>query len=267
MEASESQPGEPGAAPGVDEAELQRRLEEQMRKVRVQDLLSQSVASASSTSPPGGSPRRTSATSSRPGSGSRRCAACVELLEPEAAARSPQGPLAAADALRQGGRGRRRRARRRQSRQRSRRWPARLSARPASGPRRVPERGARQVVITPTASLHCAPLRGRNGVPAVPTSIDTPEPEDSDLTDFLTDYGVLIALVCAGAGVLYGALVTQRLLRAFARQRADAGDLRRRPGGRQGLPEPPVHDHRRRRDPARDPDRADPGRSHRRSAS
>ena len=33
------------------------------------------------------------------------------------------------------------------------------------------------------------------------------------MTDFLTDYGVLIALVCAGAAVLYGALITQRLLR------------------------------------------------------
>jgi K(+)-stimulated pyrophosphate-energized sodium pump len=33
------------------------------------------------------------------------------------------------------------------------------------------------------------------------------------LTDFLTDYGVLIALVCAGAAVIYGALITQRLLR------------------------------------------------------
>jgi K(+)-stimulated pyrophosphate-energized sodium pump len=32
------------------------------------------------------------------------------------------------------------------------------------------------------------------------------------LTDFLTDYGILIALVCAGAAVLYGALVTQALL-------------------------------------------------------
>jgi K(+)-stimulated pyrophosphate-energized sodium pump len=32
------------------------------------------------------------------------------------------------------------------------------------------------------------------------------------LTDFLTDYGVLIALVCGGAGVLYGLLVTQGLL-------------------------------------------------------
>ena len=32
------------------------------------------------------------------------------------------------------------------------------------------------------------------------------------MTEFLTDYGVLIALVCAGAGVLYGLLVTQGLL-------------------------------------------------------
>jgi K(+)-stimulated pyrophosphate-energized sodium pump len=32
------------------------------------------------------------------------------------------------------------------------------------------------------------------------------------LTDFLTDYGVVIALVCAGAAVIYGLLVTQRLL-------------------------------------------------------
>ena len=32
------------------------------------------------------------------------------------------------------------------------------------------------------------------------------------MTDFLTDYGVVVALVCAGAAVLYGLLVTQRLL-------------------------------------------------------
>jgi K(+)-stimulated pyrophosphate-energized sodium pump len=32
------------------------------------------------------------------------------------------------------------------------------------------------------------------------------------LTDFLTDYGVVIALVCAFAAVIYGALVTRRLL-------------------------------------------------------
>jgi K(+)-stimulated pyrophosphate-energized sodium pump len=32
------------------------------------------------------------------------------------------------------------------------------------------------------------------------------------LTDFLTDYGVVVALVCAGAAVVYGVLITQRLL-------------------------------------------------------
>ena len=32
------------------------------------------------------------------------------------------------------------------------------------------------------------------------------------MTDFLTDYGVLVALVCAGAAVLYGILITQKLL-------------------------------------------------------
>jgi K(+)-stimulated pyrophosphate-energized sodium pump len=32
------------------------------------------------------------------------------------------------------------------------------------------------------------------------------------LTDFFTDYGVVIALVCAGAAVLYGAVITRRLL-------------------------------------------------------
>ncbi len=33
------------------------------------------------------------------------------------------------------------------------------------------------------------------------------------MTDFLTEYGVVIALVCAGAAVLYGAIITRRLLR------------------------------------------------------
>ncbi len=32
------------------------------------------------------------------------------------------------------------------------------------------------------------------------------------MTDFLTDYGVVVALVCAGAAVIYGLLVTQRLM-------------------------------------------------------
>ena len=34
------------------------------------------------------------------------------------------------------------------------------------------------------------------------------------MTDFLTDYGIVIALICAGAAVIYGALITQQL---FAR--------------------------------------------------
>ena len=33
------------------------------------------------------------------------------------------------------------------------------------------------------------------------------------MTDFLTDYGVVIALACAAAAVLYGVMITQRLLR------------------------------------------------------
>ncbi|HXR31551.1 MAG TPA: sodium-translocating pyrophosphatase [Solirubrobacterales bacterium] len=33
------------------------------------------------------------------------------------------------------------------------------------------------------------------------------------MTSFLTDYGVVVALVCAGAAVLYGLLITQRLLK------------------------------------------------------
>ena len=32
------------------------------------------------------------------------------------------------------------------------------------------------------------------------------------MTSFLTDYGVVVALVCAGAAVVYGLIVTQRLL-------------------------------------------------------
>ena len=36
------------------------------------------------------------------------------------------------------------------------------------------------------------------------------------MTDFLIDYGVVIALVCAGAAVVYGAIITRRLLRQSA---------------------------------------------------
>ena len=35
----------------------------------------------------------------------------------------------------------------------------------------------------------------------------------TNLTSFLTDYGVVVALVCAGAAVVYGLMITQRLLK------------------------------------------------------
>ena len=131
----------------------------------------------------------------------------------------------------------------------------RAAAGPAPAPRRG-GRGSRRRGFGPRARLDPKPrltaatsMRRRLSRP--PTSCrpllaeSRPDRRNPNLTDFLTDYGVVIALVCAGAAVLYGALVTQRLLAPLARQRADAGDLRGRPGGRQGLPEPPVHDHRR----------------------
>ncbi len=49
----------------------------------------------------------------------------------------------------------------------------------------------------------------------------------------------------------------------LAWQRAHAGDLRRRPGGRQGISQPPVSDHRGRRRTAGNPDRCASGRHHR----
>src|SRR6266498_3499118 len=36
--------------------------------------------------------------------------------------------------------------------------------------------------------------------------------KDPSLSDFLTDHGVVVALVCAGLAVLYGALTTRSLL-------------------------------------------------------
>ena len=87
------------------------------------------------------------------------------------------------------------------------------------------------------------------------------------MTDFLTDYGVVIALVCAGAAVLYGALVTQRLLALSPGNDRMQEISGRRPGGRQGLPEPPVHDHRLVAIPLAIADRAAPGRHRPGSAS
>ena len=87
------------------------------------------------------------------------------------------------------------------------------------------------------------------------------------MTDFLTDYGVVIALVCAGAAVLYGALVTQRLLARSAgneRMQEISGAVQE---GAKAYLNRQYTDHRRRRGPARDPDRDPPGRRRPGSAS
>src|SRR5215203_7169141 len=56
-------------------------------------------------------------------------------------------------------------------------------------------------------------VRVRTALSRIPPKTSSPhQPEDPSLTDFLTDYGVVVALVCAGAAVAYGLIVTQRLL-------------------------------------------------------
>ena len=83
------------------------------------------------------------------------------------------------------------------------------------------------------------------------------------MTSFLTQHGVLVALVCAGAALVYGAVTSRSLLALSPGNERMRCDLRRRAGGRPRLPEPPVHDHRRRRrDPVHraDPDPEHPGR-------
>ena len=67
------------------------------------------------------------------------------------------------------------------------------------------------------------------------------------LSSFLTNHGVVVALVCAACAVIYGSLTTRLSAGAFARQRAHAEHLAGRSAGRARLPEPPVHDDRGRR--------------------
>ena len=249
------EPGEPGAAP-PDQEELQRRLEEQLREVRVQDLLLESVASILNLSA-----RRIGKEDERDLEQARVGIEAVRAVR-RPARRGParagaRGALAGADALRARGAGRRGRRRRRSG------WPPPGPPRPEP----PPAWNARRRLWTPLARRNPDSDRysTRASRPEHPRPLLTEKTPYGGplLTDFLTDYGVVIALVCAGAAVLYGALVTQRLLAPLARQRAHAGDLGRRPGGRQGLPEPPVPDHRHGRDSARDPDRDPPGRHHR----
>ena len=70
--------------------------------------------------------------------------------------------------------------------------------------------------------------------------------------EFLTDWGVVIALVCSGAAVVYGDRHLPLAACPLARQRGDAGDLPRGAGWREGVSAPAVHDHRRSGGGARD---------------
>ena len=81
---------------------------------------------------------------------------------------------------------------------------------------------------------------------ALSASADLTEktPEEPSLTDFLTDHGVVVALVCAAAAVRLRRVDGALPAYAVARQRAHARDLQRRAGGRERLPDPPVPRHR-----------------------
>ena len=71
--------------------------------------------------------------------------------------------------------------------------------------------------------------------------------EDFLLSSFLTNHGVVVALVCAACAVVYGLRDHALAAGALARQREDAEHLAGRPAGRARLPEPPVRDDRGRR--------------------
>ncbi len=67
------------------------------------------------------------------------------------------------------------------------------------------------------------------------------------MTEFLIDHGVVVAVVCAAIAVRVRRADDVAAAGAVAGQRRDAAHLRCRPGGRAGLPQPPVHGDRRRR--------------------
>src|SRR3954451_25300058 len=129
---------------------------------------------------------------------------------------------------------RRRRAPLRQRRREQRavgRGQSSLSLTPQSARRRVPRSGRHQAPdrrLCPLPSALCrytAPPRAAPGTPAVGSpsapgrlangDLRTPIQRDRrqlPLTDFLIDYGIVVALVCAGAAVVYGALTSRYLL-------------------------------------------------------
>ena len=69
----------------------------------------------------------------------------------------------------------------------------------------------------------------------------------TSLSSFLRTTACSIALVCAGAAVVYGVLTSRALLALSPGNETMRDDLRRGAGGCARVPEPPVHDDRRRR--------------------
>ena len=136
---SEETPPPEGAEVPPDEEELQRRLEEQLRKVRVQDLLLESVASILNLSA-----RRISKADERDLEQGRigidAVRAVVDLLEPEPLASRSRGALAGADDLRARGPGRRTGGCRGTGLGAPARGARRPSARAGCGPRPAPHR-------------------------------------------------------------------------------------------------------------------------------
>ena len=94
-----AEPGEPGAEQPPDRGGAARRLEEELREVRVQDLLLESVVSIINLSA-----RRIGKEDERDLEQARigieAVRAVVDLLDAEPARAGPRGALAAADALR-----------------------------------------------------------------------------------------------------------------------------------------------------------------------
>ena len=215
------------AARQPDEEELRAQLEEEMRKVRVEDVILQSVVSILNL------------TARRIAKDDERDLEQAQAGDRgDARARRPgargAGGAGAPGALRAAARYAReasgeRGGRRGASAARGRRRPSRHGGTRAATAAGLWTPPAHPAARSATPSRLPAASRGRSA----PASLTG----EADLTDFLTDYGVVVALGCAGAAVVYGAADHPAPARQVARQRADAGDLRRHPGGRQRLPD------------------------------
>ena len=64
------------------------------------------------------------------------------------------------------------------------------------------------------------------------------------MSSFLTNHGVVVALVCAACAVVYGLITTRSLLALSPGNEKMQSISLRRSAGRARLPEPPVHDDR-----------------------